>query len=64
MFKNALDYLGGLSWFIIVAFILLAVSIGYMLFGLLGFAFYWLLAAIFFLGASYREAPKVIRKKK
>lgn len=63
MFKTALDYLSGLSWIIIVAFILFGVSIGYMLFGLLAFAFYWLLAALFFLGLSYREAPKVIKKK-
>jgi hypothetical protein len=62
MFKKALDYLSGLSWFLILAFVLLVVSIGYMLFGLLGFAFYWVLIALFFLGASFREPPKVISK--
>jgi len=62
MFKKALDYLSGLSWFLILAFVLVAVSVGYMLFGLLGFAFYWLLLALFLLGASFRETPKVIVK--
>lgn len=62
MFKKALEYLNGLSWFLIVAFALVAVSVGYMLFGLLGFAFYWLLLALFFLGVSFREPPKVITK--
>jgi hypothetical protein len=62
MFKNVIDYLSGLSWLIILAFVLLAVSVGYMLVGLLGFAIYWILIALFFLGASYREAPKTITK--
>jgi O-antigen/teichoic acid export membrane protein len=62
MFKKALDYLSGLSWFLILAFALMAVSVGYMLFGLLGFAFYWLLLALFMLGASFREPPRVITK--
>jgi hypothetical protein len=62
MFKKALDYLSGLSWFLILAFVLMVVSVGYTLFGLLGIAFYCLLLALFFLGASFRETPKVITK--
>lgn len=62
MFKKALDYLSGLSWFLILAFVLMAVSIGYALFGLLGIAFYCLLLALFFLGASFREPPKVVTR--
>lgn len=62
MFKKALDYLSGLSWFLIVAFVLILVSVGYMGFGLLGFAIYWSLLALFMLGASFREPPKVVAK--
>lgn len=62
MFKKALDYLSGLSWFLILAFALIVVSIGYMAFGLLGFAIYWALLALFMLGVSFREPPKVLTK--
>lgn len=60
MFKKALDYLSGLSWFLILAFVLVVVSIGYMILGLLSFACYWALLALFMLGVSFREPPKVI----
>lgn len=62
MFKKALDYLSGLSWFLILAFALVIASIGYALFGLLGFAFYWLMLSLFMLGVSFREPPKVVSK--
>lgn len=62
MFKKALDYLSGLSWFLILAFALFVVSVGYMIFGLLGFAIYWSLLALFMMGASFRESPRVITK--